>query len=126
MGMTGWIVTVWCLLSLAMTAGYMVGRAFRREELTALQFHNVCLNGALQRESIRAQTAEDNARRMGARMSLEELMRYTQSARPIRGLIPANPAGLSKRSIEELNKVLPPSECTRDSPPSLAEQNGQK
>lgn len=78
---------VWLLISSAGALGYVIGRGFRREELTALQFDNVCLRGALDRESIRAKTAEDNARRLGARMSLEELMRYT-SPQANRGLIP--------------------------------------
>jgi hypothetical protein len=75
-----WAAAMWLVACLVAILGYCIGRAFQREEHISMQLENIHLRGSLDRESIRARTAEDDARRLRARISLEGLRAIAEAA----------------------------------------------
>ena len=70
-----WPALAWLAACLCTILGYTIGRAFQREEHISMQLENIHLRGSLDRESIRARTAEEDARRLRAQISLDTLRR---------------------------------------------------
>lgn len=79
-----WAGIAWLIACLCATLGYAIGRAFQREEFLSMQLENIHLRGSLDREAIRARTAEDDARRLRARISMEGLRVVAEAQAPMK------------------------------------------
>lgn len=53
-----WSALIWCAVCAAGLCGYVVGRAFAREEHISLQLENISLRGFLDQERIRCRTLQ--------------------------------------------------------------------